>query len=78
MFTKLYSLLIMSGLLFPHSTSVVTWELNKITEDVNGMAKYNWLQAVWNILVEAIEETKEKIHVKKNLQIHGFTMIHQV
>ncbi|KAJ8422140.1 hypothetical protein Cgig2_002648 [Carnegiea gigantea] len=83
LFTKLYSLLVMSGLLFPYSAGGVAWELIEMMEDVKAMAKYNWSKAVWSFLVEAIEEMKEKIHTKKNykaknLQIHGFAMILQV
>ena len=78
MFTKLYALLVMSGLLFPRTVVGLTWELIGMTEDVFGMAEYNWSQAVWSFPVEAIEEAKEKIPIKKNLQIHGFIMILQV
>jgi len=49
-----------------------------MTKDVRGMAEYNWSQAVWSFLVEAIEDTKEKIPLKRNLQMHGFAMILQV
>ena len=41
LFTKLYALLVMSGLLFPRTTESVTWELIGMTEDVCGMAEYN-------------------------------------
>ena len=56
----------------------VTWELIAMTEYVSRMADYNRSQAVWSFLVEAIEETKEKIPMKKNLQMHGFEIILQV
>ncbi|KAJ8425907.1 hypothetical protein Cgig2_015725 [Carnegiea gigantea] len=49
-----------------------------MTEDVSEMADYNWYQVVLSFLVKAIQETKEKIPMKKNLQMHGFTMILQV
>ncbi|KAJ8423476.1 hypothetical protein Cgig2_013519 [Carnegiea gigantea] len=48
-----------------------------MTEDVSEMADYNWSKAIWSFLVEAIEETKVKIPIKKNLQMHGFAMILQ-
>ena len=77
-FTKLYSLLVMSELLFLHTAGGVTWELIGMTEHVEGMGEYNWLAAIWSFLLEAIEDTKQKILVKKYLQIAGFAMILQV
>jgi len=65
----------MSGLLFPRTAGGVTWELIRMTEDVCGMVEYNWSQAMWSFLVEPIEDMKEKVPLKKYLQIHGFTMI---
>ena len=32
------------------------WSVQKYMEDVHGMSKYAWAEAVWHILVEAIEE----------------------
>ncbi|KAJ8428408.1 hypothetical protein Cgig2_024554 [Carnegiea gigantea] len=78
LFTKLYALLVISALLFPRTPGGVTWELIKMTKNGCGMTKYNWSQAVWSFLVEAIEDTKEKIPLKKNLQMHGFATILQV
>ena len=46
LFTKLYALLVMSGLLFPRTAGGVTWELIRMTEDVHEVAEYNWPQAV--------------------------------
>ncbi|KAJ8432256.1 LOW QUALITY PROTEIN: hypothetical protein Cgig2_013909 [Carnegiea gigantea] len=48
----------MSGLLFPCTTGGVVWELIGMTEDVEGMGKYNWPTTIWSFLVEAIEEMK--------------------
>jgi len=65
-------------LLFLLIAGGVTWEPIAMMEDVSGMVDYNWSQAVWSFLVEAIKETKEKIPMKKNLQMNGFTMILQL
>ena len=56
-------MLVMSGLLLPRTARGAMWELIWMTEDVRGMTKYNWSQAVWSFLVEAIKDTKEKIPV---------------
>ena len=47
-------------------------------EDVDRLAKYNWEAAMWQFLVDALGETKEKICTTKNLQINGFAMVMQV
>ena len=56
----------------------MTWKLIRMTEDVRWMVEYNWSQEVWSFLVEVIDDTKEKISLKRNLQMHGFAMILQV
>ena len=46
-----------------------------MVEDVDGVGEYNWLEVVWEFLVEAMKETKEKMWTMKNLQINAFTMM---
>jgi len=41
LFRRLYSLLVMSGLLFPRTVGGMVWELIGMTEDVEGMGEYN-------------------------------------
>ena len=33
---------------------------------------------MWKFLVDALGETKEKLHTTKNVQINGFAMVLQV
>ncbi|KAJ8420054.1 hypothetical protein Cgig2_006341 [Carnegiea gigantea] len=75
LFRKSYSLLVLSGLLFPRSVGGVVWELIGKTEDLKGIGEYNWSTTIWSFLVEAIEDMKQKIPLKKNLQIPSFTMV---
>jgi len=42
------------------------------------LGDYNWAAAVWQFLVNALGETKEKIHTTKNVQINGFAIVLQV
>ncbi|KAJ8426097.1 LOW QUALITY PROTEIN: hypothetical protein Cgig2_001265 [Carnegiea gigantea] len=74
LFRKLYTLLVISGILFPRTAGGMVWELIGMTEDVEVMGEYNWLAAIWSFLVEVIEETKQKLRLKKNLHMAGFAM----
>jgi len=78
MFQKLYTLLVLSGLFFPRNAGGVTWELIDLVEDVDRLAEYNWAGAVWQFLVDALDDTKEKMRTSKNLQINGFALLLQV
>jgi len=49
-----------------------------LVEDVDGLAEYNWASAVWQFLVDALDETKAKMRTTKNLQVNGFAMLLQV
>ncbi|KAJ8423031.1 hypothetical protein Cgig2_021923 [Carnegiea gigantea] len=64
-FTKLYALLVVSGLLFPRCAGGVAWDLISMVEDVKSMAEHNWAEATWMFLVEAMEEGKEKMRSAK-------------
>jgi len=49
-----------------------------LVEDVDSLGDYNWAAAVWQFLVNALTETKEKMRTTKNMQINGFVMMLQV
>ncbi|KAJ8421347.1 hypothetical protein Cgig2_027955 [Carnegiea gigantea] len=78
MFKKLYTFLVLSGLLFPRGAGGAAWDLVHVVEDVDGVGEYNWAEAVWEFLVHAMEESREKMGSTKNLQTNGFAMIRQV
>jgi len=61
----------------PAKCGGVTWELIELVEDVDRLAEYNWGAAVWQFLVDALGETKEKMCTLKNLQINEFAMLLQ-
>jgi len=56
----------------------VAWELIDLVEDVDSLGDYNWAAAIWQFLVDALGETKEKIRTTKNVQINAFAMVLQV
>ncbi|KAJ8445205.1 hypothetical protein Cgig2_024411 [Carnegiea gigantea] len=66
-FTKLYTLLVVSGLLFPRCTGGVAWDLISMVEDVKSIAEYNWAEATWMFLMKAIEEVRDDgwVHLYK-------------
>jgi len=62
MFGKLFSLLVVSGLFFPQTTGGDAWELIELVKDVDRLAEYNWAAVVCQFIVDALGETKEKMH----------------
>ena len=56
----------------------VARELIDLVEDVDRLAAYHWASAVCHFLVDALDETKEKMRTTKNMQINGFAMALQV
>jgi len=49
-----------------------------LVEDVDSLGDYSWAAAIWQFLVDAMGETKEKMRTTKNVQINGFAMVLQV
>jgi len=49
-----------------------------MVENVDRLGDYNWAATVWQLLVDALGETKEKMRTTKNVQINGFAMVLQV
>ena len=47
-------------------------------EDVDRLGEYNWAGAICQFLVDALDETRGKMRMTKNLQINGFTMLLRV
>ena len=50
------------------------WELINMVEHVDRLSEYNWAAAVYQFLVDAFDETKEKMCTTKNVQTNGFAM----
>ncbi|KAJ8437820.1 hypothetical protein Cgig2_013436 [Carnegiea gigantea] len=70
---SLYAWMVMSGLMFPRTPYGAAWS------DVRGLGKYAWAEAVWCLLIEAVEEMQQKLegHVS-DVQMNGFSLLLQV
>ncbi|KAJ8432926.1 hypothetical protein Cgig2_023056 [Carnegiea gigantea] len=63
LFKKLYTFLVVSGLLFPQCAGGVVWDLVHIVEDMDRVGKYNWSEAIIPVIevrdderrIEAVE-----------------------
>jgi len=46
-------------------------------DDVHGLGKYAWAEAMWHVLVESLEEMQNKLlHGEvSNVQINKFTLL---
>ena len=51
----------MSGLFFLRTPYGAAWGVDKYVEDVVGLGKYNWAEAVWRVLVESLDEMQQKL-----------------
>jgi len=76
---SLYAWRVMSGVMFPRIPYKAAWSVQKYMEDVHGMGEYAWAEAVWHILVEAIEEMQWKLEGPvSDVQMNGFSLLIQV
>ncbi|KAJ8431690.1 hypothetical protein Cgig2_006546 [Carnegiea gigantea] len=55
MWLSLYDWRVMSRVILPRTPYGAAWSVQKYMEDVRGMGEYAWAEAVWHILVEAME-----------------------
>jgi len=76
---KLYTWVVMSGILFPRGVYVAAWELERYADDVQGMAQYAWAEAVWRYLVDAMEDMQRRLSSPvSEIQFNGFSLLLQV
>ncbi|KAJ8429597.1 hypothetical protein Cgig2_008827 [Carnegiea gigantea] len=76
---SLYAWRVMSGVRFPRTPYGAAWPVQKYMEDVHRMGEYAWLEAVWRVLVEAIEEMQRKLEGPVfDVQMNGFSLLIQV
>jgi len=73
---KLYTWFVMSGMLFPRGVYVAAWELERYANDVEGLARYAWAEAVWRYPVDAIEDMQSRLSSDvSQLQFNGFLLL---
>ena len=53
--------------------------MKKYIEDVRELGEYAWIEAVWRVLIEAIEEIQRKLEGPvSDVQMNGFSLLIQV
>ena len=67
-------------IVFSKDTVRSSMGVEKYVEDVGGLGKYNWAEAVWGVLVESLDEMQQKLARGEvsNVQMSGFTLLIQV
>ena len=79
MWLSLYAWRVMSGVMFPRTPYGTAWSVQKYMEDVRRMNEYAWAEAVWRVLVEAIEEIQRKLEGSvSDVQMNGFSLLIRV
>ncbi|KAJ8441664.1 hypothetical protein Cgig2_019051 [Carnegiea gigantea] len=76
---SLYAWMVMSGLMFPRTSYGAAWSMQTYMQDVRRLGEYAWAEAVWRVLIEAVEEMQRKLegHVS-DVQMNGFSLLLQV
>ncbi|KAJ8425180.1 hypothetical protein Cgig2_010789 [Carnegiea gigantea] len=77
---KLYAFIVLSGVLFPRMPYGVAWSLHRYVDDVEGMGQYAWADAIWQVVVDSIEDTQRKLcrGPLSEVQLNGLCLLIQV
>ncbi|KAJ8423572.1 hypothetical protein Cgig2_013325 [Carnegiea gigantea] len=76
---SLYAWRVMSGVMFLRTPYRAAWSVQKYMEDVCEMGEYMWAEAVWRVLIEAVEEIQWKLKGPVfDVQMNGFSLLTQV
>ncbi|KAJ8424183.1 LOW QUALITY PROTEIN: hypothetical protein Cgig2_028308 [Carnegiea gigantea] len=68
------------GVLFPCTPYGAAWSLLRYVDDVEGMGQYAWTEAVWQVVVDSIEDTQRKLcrGPLSEVQLNGLCLLIQV
>ncbi|KAJ8443294.1 hypothetical protein Cgig2_015772 [Carnegiea gigantea] len=61
MFKRLYTFLVVSGLLFARGAGGAAWDLVHVVEDVDGVGDYNWAEAIIPVIEVRDDERRMQI-----------------
>ena len=76
---KMYAWFVLSGVFFPRGVYVAAWELERYANDVGGMSKYAWAEAIWRYLVESLDDMQRRLaNAVSEIQFNGFSLLLQV
>ena len=60
-FLRLYSWLVLSGVLFPRSPYGANWHMLGYTDVSEPLGQYAWAEVVWRDAVQTVEDTQRKL-----------------
>ncbi|KAJ8430715.1 LOW QUALITY PROTEIN: hypothetical protein Cgig2_000280 [Carnegiea gigantea] len=77
---RLYAFIVLSGVFFPRTPYGAAWSLLYYVDDVDGMGQYVWAEAIWQVVVESIEDTQRKLACGplSEVQLNGLCLLIQV
>jgi len=77
---RLYAFIVLSGVFFPRTPYGAAWSLLRYVDDVDGMGQYAWVEAIWQMVVESIEDTQRKLTrgPLSEVQLNGLCLLIQV
>jgi len=77
---RLYAFIVLSGVLFPRTPYGAAWSLLRYADDVEGMSQYAWADAIWQVVVDSIEDTQRKLcrGPLSEVQLNGLCLLIQV
>jgi len=68
---RLYILLVCNEFYFPKTTQVLQCGVDKVLDDLDSLDRYAWGVAVYDFLVDGLNQAAHCLHERKNLaQIH--------
>ncbi|KAJ8423069.1 hypothetical protein Cgig2_009338 [Carnegiea gigantea] len=72
-FLRLYSWLVLSGVLFPWSLYGANWHMLGYADAPETLGQYAWAEAVWRDVVETMEDTQRKLYsgLLSKIQLNG-------
>ncbi|KAJ8434227.1 LOW QUALITY PROTEIN: hypothetical protein Cgig2_005906 [Carnegiea gigantea] len=76
---SLYAWRVMNRVMFLRTPYGAAWSMHKYMEDIHRMGEYVWAEAVWCILVEAIEKMQRKLERPvSDVQMNRFFLLIRV
>ncbi|KAJ8429744.1 hypothetical protein Cgig2_023133 [Carnegiea gigantea] len=75
---SLHAWMVMSGGMFPRTPYGAAWSVQTSMEDIHGLGEYAYAEAVWRVVMEAIEDMQRKLEGPiSDVQMNGFSLLIQ-
>ncbi|KAJ8437695.1 hypothetical protein Cgig2_030717 [Carnegiea gigantea] len=77
---RLYAFIVLSGVFFPRTPCKAAWSLLHYVDDVDSMGQYAWAEAIWQVVVESIEDMQRKLArgPLSEVQLNGLCLLIQI